>query len=206
MEINIVVQIPIHSGSSSIVCNNCNMWEVQEEASWHSLKFSQVRTIGWNFYLVQLSVPGIVSPSLSDPIVQHQHYCHLHLGPKPPQTPHSHIGPRIYLLITGSHSLSSFHRWHVSEKYVPVLVTTDSLTERPPPPPWQRPKWQIDQIFSSVTQKIFSLLDLDTVRVSSFKSQNVNWKFENSFLNSNSTSKLQLYWENSQLGQLQVWF
>ena len=105
------------------------------------------------------------------------------------------------------HSHSSFHRWHVSEKYVPVLVTTDSLTERPPPPPWQRPKWQIDQIFSSVTQKIFSLLDLDTVRVSSFKSQNVNWKFENSFLNLNSTSKLQLYWEkNSQLGQLQVWF
>ena len=81
MKINIVVQIPIHSGSSSIVCNNCNMWEVQEEASWHSLKFSQVRTIGWNFYLVQLSVPGIVLPSLSDPIVQHQHYCHLHLGP-----------------------------------------------------------------------------------------------------------------------------
>ena len=102
----------------------------------------------------------------------------------------------MYLLIMGSHSHSSFHGWQVSEKYVPVLVTTDSLTERPPLPPWQRPKWQIDQIFSSVTQKIFSLLDLDMVWVSSFKSQNVNWKFENSFLNLNSVNKLQLYWDN----------
>ena len=81
MEINIVVQIPIHSGGSSIVCNNCNMWEVV--AGGGRLTHIEIFTSPDNwleFLFGTIVCTGIVLPSLSDPIVLQQ-LCHLHFGP-----------------------------------------------------------------------------------------------------------------------------
>ena len=121
MEINIVVHIPIHSGSSSIVCNNCNMWEVV--AGGGKLTHIEIFTSldNWlEFLFGTIVCAGIVLPSLSDPIVLQQ-LCHLHRGTAITDFTFSYWA--MYLLITGSHSHSSFHGRHVSEKYVPVART-----------------------------------------------------------------------------------